>query len=170
MWRGRGGGGLVDGRVGEGGGAALVGGDGVAAGGGGDEEGPLAGEAAYGELWRGGVGEGDGFRGGLAGGTCPKSSTVWPGNDVAGEGEGRGADAEALDVAEAVESGGAVRGGGLGEESAGDVAVGEGRKVTLKLQEALGARAAQAGPLRRNWRGRAMLRARDLAVRLVMVN
>jgi hypothetical protein len=28
-----------------------------------------------------------------------------------------------------------------------------GRKVTLKLQEALGARAAQAGPLRRNWRG-----------------
>ena len=45
-----------------------------------------------------------------------------------------------------------------------------GRKVTLKLQEALGARAAQAGPLRRNWRGSAMLRARDFDVRLLMVN
>jgi hypothetical protein len=45
-----------------------------------------------------------------------------------------------------------------------------GRKVTEKVQEALGARAAQGGSLSRNWRGRESARVRDLAVRLLMVN
>jgi hypothetical protein len=45
-----------------------------------------------------------------------------------------------------------------------------GRKVTLKLQLAFGARPEQGGPLSTNWRGIAMLSARDLAVRLLMVN
>ena len=45
-----------------------------------------------------------------------------------------------------------------------------GRKVTEKLQLALGASAAQGGPERTNWRGRAMSRVRDLLVRLLMVN
>ena len=44
-----------------------------------------------------------------------------------------------------------------------------GRKVTLKLQLALGARAVQGGPLTTNWRGSEMLRVRDLAVRLLIV-
>jgi hypothetical protein len=42
--------------------------------------------------------------------------------------------------------------------------------VTENWQLALGARAAQGGPLRMNWRGRATSRVRDLAVRLLMVN
>ena len=45
-----------------------------------------------------------------------------------------------------------------------------GRKVTSKLQLALGARPEQGGPLSTNWRGIAMLSARDLTVRLLMVN
>ena len=45
-----------------------------------------------------------------------------------------------------------------------------GRKVTENWQDAFGARAAQGGPLRTNWRGRATSRVRDLAVRLLMVN
>src|SRR5260370_179762 len=45
-----------------------------------------------------------------------------------------------------------------------------GRKVTLKLQLAFGARPEQGGPLSTNWRGIAMLSARDLTVRLLMVN
>jgi hypothetical protein len=45
-----------------------------------------------------------------------------------------------------------------------------GRKVTANWQEALGARAAQGGLERTNWRGRAMSRVRDFAVRLLMVN
>ena len=45
-----------------------------------------------------------------------------------------------------------------------------GRKATEKLQLALGARPEQGGPLRVNWRGSAMSSARDLAVRLLMVN
>ena len=45
-----------------------------------------------------------------------------------------------------------------------------GRKVTAKLQDALGARAAQGALARTNWRGRATSRARDFAVRLLMVN
>ena len=81
-----------------------------------------------------------------------------------------GADAVAFDVAEAVEGGGAVGGCGLGEEGSGDVAVGEGEEGDAKLQLALGARAAQGGPARTNWRGRATSRVRDLAVRLLMVN
>ena len=44
-----------------------------------------------------------------------------------------------------------------------------GRKVTAKLQEALGASPEQGGPVRTNWRGSAISRARDLAVRLLMV-
>ncbi len=47
------------------------------------------------------------------------------GDDVAGDDERAGADAVAFDVAEAVDGGGAVGGCGLGEESSGDVAVGE---------------------------------------------
>jgi hypothetical protein len=45
-----------------------------------------------------------------------------------------------------------------------------GREATAKLQEALGARAAQGGPEGANWRGKEMERLRDLAVRLLMVN
>jgi hypothetical protein len=45
-----------------------------------------------------------------------------------------------------------------------------GRKVTEKSQDALGARAAQGGAARMNWRGRESARVRDLAVRLLMVN
>src|ERR1700677_3167824 len=45
-----------------------------------------------------------------------------------------------------------------------------GRKVTEKVQEALGAGAAQGESARRNLRGRESARVRDLAVRLLMVN
>src|SRR6202453_2019508 len=49
-----------------------------------------------------------------------------------------------------------------------------GRKVMEKVQEALGARAAQGAAFgvsgRTNWRGRESARVRDLAVRLLMVN
>lgn len=45
-----------------------------------------------------------------------------------------------------------------------------GRKATEKVQLPLGVRVAQAGVVRVNWRGRVRLSARDLAVRLLMVN
>jgi hypothetical protein len=45
-----------------------------------------------------------------------------------------------------------------------------GRKVTENWHDALGARAAQGGLARTNWRGSATSRVRDLAVRLLMVN
>ena len=45
-----------------------------------------------------------------------------------------------------------------------------GRKVTEKSQEAPGARAAHGGPVRTNWRGKAMSRVRDLTVRLLIAN
>jgi hypothetical protein len=45
-----------------------------------------------------------------------------------------------------------------------------GRKVTANWQLALGARAAQGGLERTNWRGSATSRVRDFAVRLLMVN
>ena len=65
---------------------------------------------------------------GLAGGDLAEVEQVAVasgGDEVAGDGEGAGAEAVAFDVAEAVEGGGAVGGRGLGEEGAGDVAVGE---------------------------------------------
>jgi hypothetical protein len=110
-----GGGGLVDWGVGEGGGTASVGGEGVAAVGGGDEEGPLAGETADRELRGAGVGEGYRLCGALAGGDLAEVEDGLARDDVAGDGEGGGADAEALDKAEAVEGGGAVGGCGLSE-------------------------------------------------------
>jgi len=45
-----------------------------------------------------------------------------------------------------------------------------GRKATEKLQLAYGARPEQGAPKRTNWRGDAMARASDFAVRLSMVN
>jgi hypothetical protein len=50
------------------------------------------------------------------------------GDEVAGDRKSVGADAVAFDVAETVEGGGAVGRGCLSEESAGDVAVGEGEE------------------------------------------
>jgi len=162
---------LIGGRVGEGGGAALRGGERGAAGGRGEEEGPLAGESADGERGCAAIGEDEGLRAALAGGDLAEVEDalggVLIGDDVAGDGEGGEADAVAFDEAEAVEGGGAVGGVGLREEGAGDVAVGEGEEGDV---EVAGGRAAQAGPLRRNWRGSAMLRARDFDVRLLMVN
>ena len=85
-----------------------------------------------------GVFEGEGLGGGLAGADLAEVEDGLAGDDVAGDGEGGGAGAVAFDVAEAVDGGGAVGGCGLGEESAGDVAVGEGEEGDGELAGCVG--------------------------------
>ena len=90
----------------------------------------------------------------LTGGDLAEVQYGLAGNDVAGDFEGGGADAEAFDVADAVEGGGAVGGGALREEGAGDVAVGEGEEGDVEVAGGVGSEGGAGGAVEEKLAGK----------------